>query len=131
MTETLPPPTVKRLSEYRIYKPNKQNNGAATKFQVKITEKDYVSAVDRKKVELFIVSTEQTGLDEKQNAKFAWNDPTKEVTMKLGIPDVSEMLITLRQMKKVAGTVDGKYKGLFHQNPKGNSSLVLERTDRG
>jgi len=121
--------------EYRIYKPNKKGAGAASKFQCKtktkkIGDKEYPELI------LFVETAPQTGTDDNDNASFAWAQQGKSpssVTMKLGMPDIGEMLLTLTGKTKFVGpppkagrTVES---GLFHQNKNGNTSLRLKWSD--
>lgn len=110
------------MSELRFYKPNKDGNGAASKIQLvdKLVEKD---GSKFNKVMLFWVSAQQNGKDEDDNAKFFWEPKDgRQVTMKLGDPDVGEILAVLNGMKKEAGSS----MGLFHKNENGNSSLQFK-----
>jgi hypothetical protein len=67
---------------------------------------------------LFLVMARQIPSDN-ENAAFAWSDENNVVKLKLGDPDVGELLAVLRGLKSEVGTG----KGLYHQNSKGNSSL--------
>jgi hypothetical protein len=119
--------------EYRIYKPNSKNSGAATKFQCRVKE---VGKGDKKYPELFLFveMAQQTGTDENDNAKFDWagkeNPNPKSVTMKLGLPDVGEILLVLMGRKKFVGPEPKEGQkiesGLFHQNNDGNTSMRLK-----
>lgn len=110
------------MSELRLYKPSKEGNGAASKIQLvdKIVEKDG-SKFNR--VMMFWVAAQQNGKDEDDNAKFFWEPKEgRQVTMKLGDPDVGEILAVLNGNKKEAGSS----MGLFHKNENGNSSLQFK-----
>mgnify|MGYP006408102513 FL=1 len=130
MTKAKPHP-----KEFRIYKPNNKSSGAASKFQCKtkwkkIGDKEYPEMV------LFLESASQTGTDDNGNASFGWSQQgksDKSVTMKLGMPDIGEMLLVLTGKTKFVGpppksgrTVEP---GLFHQNKNGNTSLRLKWSD--
>lgn len=104
-------------NEVRFYKPRKSNDGAATKLQQKIVAEKY-----GKKVYIFWVSTPQTGMKD-GNAAFAWKDADKEVTIKLEAVDMSQILTTLNGKTKETK--------LFHQNPKGNSTLTIQPYKEG
>lgn len=100
--------------EYRIYKPNKTNNGAASKIQCATKKKDgkYDEAM------LFWEMAPQTGTDDNDNASFDWkakDKETKSVLIKLGIVDVAEILLFLHGRKKEVK--------LFHQNNNGNTAM--------
>lgn len=122
----------KRYPEYRIYKPYKNGQGAAAGLQLKVTVDDERESWNGRNVDLFWVFTQQTGYDnEKDHATFGWDDQNKTITIKLGLPDVSEMLLVLSGRKEYVGpikTPDRKIElGLFHQNTKGNTVLRLRR----
>lgn len=110
------------MPSHRIYKPYKNDANQPTGHASKI---DY--RANNKKTEgvLFWTITKQTAVeDEKGNAAFGWEDPRKTVTMKLGLPDIGELLAVLEAQKDQAGPNNGK--GLFHQNKNGNSSLKFK-----
>lgn len=112
--------------EFRIYKPNRAGHGAASKFQCVIKKKKekYDELV------LFLESAKQEGVDANDNAKFAWSDKNNSVTMKLGLPDVGEMLLVLKGRKKYVGPPpkqEGAHEpGIYHQNQSGNTSLKMK-----
>tara|TARA_B100000676_G_C17873669_1_gene730029 strand:+ start:121 stop:669 length:549 start_codon:yes stop_codon:yes gene_type:complete len=120
--------------EYRIYKPNSKGTGAASKFQCRtkwktIDKSDYADLI------LFLESAQQTGFDSNKNASFGWsstNDKNKgkSVTMKLGLPDIGEILLVLKGRKTFVGPEPKQGRkiepGLYHQNNHGNTSLRLK-----
>lgn len=114
--------TKHRKPEFRIYKPNKNNNGAASSFQVRI---DVDEETGRRKCYLFLVSTPQTGKDEQGNSAFAWKDKDKSITMKLGLADIGEILAVLNGRKPIAGGD----KGFFHRNSNGSTTLTFSFKD--
>lgn len=109
------------MKNYRIYKPNKTNNGAASQFQLSYKK-------DKKfdNVMLFLEVTKQTGVDDNGNAKFGWDDPSKKITMKLEETDIGEILAVLNWQKPMAGTD----KGIFHKSAKGNTVLSFSRVEK-
>tara|TARA_R110002020_G_scaffold431514_1_gene641572 strand:- start:118 stop:627 length:510 start_codon:yes stop_codon:yes gene_type:complete len=110
---------VDRPVEYRIYKPYKQSDGAASGFQMKITH-DPEAKWNKRSVDLFWVATNQVGINpETKNPKFGWDDNSKSATMKLGLMDVGELLLIL-QGKKEEVT-------LYHQNRQGNTIVKLKK----
>ncbi len=124
---------VKRYPEYRIYKPFKSNTGAAVKFQIKLlTEKK--AGYTAREPQLFLVGAPQ-GPNVGENASFFWEDQAKAVTMKLGMPDVGEMLLVLGIKKEYVGPVMGEGRkvemGLYHNNPRGNTILRLKAAKNG
>jgi hypothetical protein len=117
------------FQEHRIYKPKQDNSGSASKLQLKQVPGKYGP-----ECYLFWVGTHQTGVDQNGNASFAWDDPTQSVTIKLEIPDIGEILSVLRHQKKFVGPEPkegSKPMGLFHKNPRGNTTMQLQRMDNG
>lgn len=55
-------------------------------------------------------------------------NPTRKVVFKVGAPDVAEMLAVLGGFKEAAGPLDkdGKPKGLYHKNSKGNCIFQMQ-----
>jgi len=108
------------MKEFRIYKPNKKAEGAAAKFQFVVKSRREGRFPEPM---LFLECAKQTGVDANDNASFDWtgqdNSTGNSVTVKLGIPDVSELLLALRKHKE-----EGK---LFHQNDKGNVTVSLKK----
>jgi hypothetical protein len=101
-----------RAKEFRIYKPNKTKNGSAIKFQGRYDEKSkYPEWL------MFLDGAIQTGEDENGNASFGWKEADKFVTLKLGIPDVSDLLAVISGRK-----VESK---LYHENTKGNTQFTF------
>lgn len=126
----------KKREQWRVYKPRKTNDGAASKLEMKIVteekEKDGKKFTVRD-VQLFWVATQQTGTDTNGNASFGWDDPKKSVTLKLGEVDLGELLAVLNGSKKHIGAPknDKGAGGLFHKNDKGSTAMTLERGDSG
>ena len=121
--------------EYRIYKPNSKGSGAASKFQCRTKWKS-VDGVDYADLILFLETAQQTGFDSNKNASFGWSSvknkdkKPKSVTMKLGLPDIGEMLLVLKGRKHFVGPEPKAGRkiepGLYHQKAKGNTSLRLK-----
>jgi len=110
---------IDRPVEYRIYKPYKDDQGAASGFQMKITH-DPEAKWNKRSVDLFWVATNQVGINsDTKNPKFGWDDSSKTATMKLGLMDVGELLLIL-QGKKEEVT-------LYHQNKHGNTIAKLKK----
>lgn len=117
---------MKALQEFRIYKPNNNKNGAASKLELR---NKTVEKGDNTYSEwmMFWTGANQTGEDANGNASFDWKTkekPGKEVVLKLGDPDIGELLAVLNKSKDKVGGPEGK--GLYHQNERGNSSLSFE-----
>lgn len=121
-------------NEFRVYKPNKDGSGAASKFQLRELktqrgDKEYSRFV------LYLTSASQIGMKD-GNAQFAWEDPTKCNNVMLAENDVGEFLLVLSGRKGGLGLPDkdGKFKGLYHKHPKDpkrNAVIRLDATDRG
>lgn len=120
----------RKATQWRCYKPRKGNDGAASKLEVKVVNKKCISkdgkTYEDREVMLFWVSTPQIGIDEKQNATFAWQDNEKTVTLKLGEADIGELLAVLSKQK----TNIGSDKGVFHKNDKGNSGFSFSYNEQ-
>ena len=91
---------MEHIKKYQIYKPRKDNNGAASQWSIQ-AEKNAV----------FLEISKQTG-----EKKFDWD---KKLIMKLGINDIGSLMSVLEKRE-----IETE---LFHQNPKGNSSLKLKK----
>lgn len=112
----------KQTKQFRIYKPTRSNNGAASSIDFRREEKEYG------KLLVFWVSTVQTGTDKDGNAQFAWKDKNKTVTLLLGTPDMAEILAVLKGIKQYAGLKGtGPKPTIFHKNEKGNKSFMFGR----
>jgi hypothetical protein len=112
------------MAQIRFYKPYSKDGqplGAASQF-------DYRPNPKKPEVLAFWDITKQTGEDENGNATFAWTkDKSKTIKVKLGLPDIGEILAVLKGVKGQAGTG----KGLFHKNATGNTSIVFQYYDGG
>lgn len=105
-----------------IVRANKQKNGSASRWELSRPK-------DNELPKLFLSAAKQEGENENGDATFAWrrynkDDKTwsntdKSVSMKLGTSDIGELLAVISGRKNAVG--NGK--GLFHENPKGNSTL--------
>jgi hypothetical protein len=122
--------TKKKYKEFRIYKPRNDGSGAASAFQLRSTTDP--ERIPQRELNLFLSMTNQTGYDkENDNALFGWQEDGKNITMKLGPPDVGDMLLVLSGRKEYVGPskkADRQVEsGLYHANPKGNTVLRLKR----
>lgn len=104
--------------EFRVYKPNKSNNGNASKFQLSVKANKYGDDVC-----IFIETTKQTGMDANDNATFAWKDKEQTITFKCEETDIGEILTVLNGVKDSLGQKGS----LYHQNNKGSTTLSLNR----
>ncbi len=119
------PNTVQYFPQYRIYKPNKANNGSATRLQLKVKQERF------RIVQFFWESAQQTGVDKDGNTSFAWDVPAKKVTFKMKDGDVGEILAVLNGLKQGAGQVkDGKSAGIFHKNLNGNTIFKFVKLEK-
>jgi len=119
------------MREYRVYKPNKAGNGAATKFQCVCKPRKGKTFAEPM---IFMETANQIGTDANGNAQFDWKQPgkmeTQSVLMKLGMNDVGEILAVLMNQKPMVGTVTSNFndsRGLYHQNANGNTVLKFGR----
>lgn len=104
-----------------LYKAKKDGNGAASQFSLS-SKKDCV----------FLEMTNQVGKDDKDNAKFDWDN---KIRFKLGSVDIGEILAVLAGVQQAVGPFDSsanRHKGLFHTNPNGNAILRFgkDKNDR-
>lgn len=125
----------KKSKEWRVYKPKKTNDGAASKLELSVEttekEKDGKKFTVREAL-VFWVSSKQTGTDNNGNASFGWSDEEKQVTLKLGEVDIGEMLTVLNGKKEATGGTTGTYAGkLFHKNSRGSTSFSLKKGTNG
>jgi hypothetical protein len=117
---------MKALQEFRIYKPTKEKKGAASKLELRQKEVQKGDFTYQEWM-MFWTGANQTGEDASGNASFDWKTkekPGKEVVLKLGDPDIGDLLAVLNKSKDKVGGPQGK--GLYHQNDRGNSSLSFE-----
>lgn len=126
-------------NEFRIYKPNGKNTGAASKLQLRVKPKDVTSRDGRTSTidvtMVFWESAPQTGKDANNNATFAWEDDKRKVAIKLGDADMAEILAVLSGKKPFAGPPAKPGAsfppGLFHKSTKGNSTFSLTKNENG
>lgn len=110
-------------TNFRIYKPRKDNDGSASSFE--ITE-NWKNKRKFDTVKIFLVGAKEIESDG-ENSAFAWSDKEnhsdKIINFKLGQSDLGELLAVLNRRKNSAGS--GKY-GIYHENQKGNSALQFK-----
>lgn len=102
-----------------LYKPRTSGDGAASQWSLG-SKRDCV----------FLEMANQAGKDDSGNARFDWGNKLK---FKLGIADISELLLVLSGEKLGVGPVDqstGKGKGLYHSNPSGDAVLYFGKDDK-
>lgn len=109
------PQTQNRFRELKFYKPRPNGQGAASTWSF-VPEKEAV----------FLKVAAQVPSDG-EHARFDWE---KGLTVKLGLPDLGELLAVLTGRKPGAGPKrdDGKFAGLFHRSPRGDASLAFVRS---
>lgn len=109
--------------EFRMYKPQKSGTGAASAIQMVMKE-----VKGRYETQLFWVATQQIP-SANENAAFGWKDKGKTVTIKLGEPDIGEILAVVNGAKDSMGrkeSPDKPGKGLYHQSPAGSTTMTLQ-----
>lgn len=109
-----------KFREIRIYRSNKDNNGFASAWQLAHKpENKYEPYI------FFLTMAKQIGLDDKDNAKYDWDNSIK---VKLSEFDLGEVIAVLDGRKASLG-----YKGsLFHQSPNGSNKVIkLDSSDKG
>lgn len=98
---------------YRVYRPNSNNNGSATEWQLSYKENEKYD-----KFHMFLVGANQTGTDDNGNAQFNWKET--KLNVKLGEADIGEFLAVLSRRKDSIYT-----KGtMFHNTPGGGNKVV-------
>lgn len=103
-----------------LYKAKNDGHGAASQWNLG-SKKDCV----------FLEMANQTGKDDKGNARFDWEN---KIRFKLGEADIGEILAVLVGLQSGVGTFDSsknKHKGLFHSNQNGNSILYFGKDEYG
>jgi hypothetical protein len=107
----------KYITPFRIFKPRKNGAGAASQWEFSMENKC-----------MFVEFANQKDGD-MNNTSFDWNQKS---IMKLSIIDIGEILAVFLKMQNGIGLQDseGKYKGLYHQNPKGNKILQLAKNTK-
>lgn len=105
----------KFVENYRIYKPNKNNNGAASQF---------CWSPDKKCVFLEMAS-QLSEKDSNGNSTFDWKN---KLSFKLEDIDIAQLLCVLRGIKNSVGYGD---KGLFHSFGNHNAILRFQKGDKG
>lgn len=103
-----------------FYKARNDGSGAASQWNLS-SQKDCV----------FLEMANQTGKDDKGNARFDWDN---KIRFKLGEADIGELLAVLVGLQNGVGPFDtskGKHKGLFHSNPSGNAILYFGKDEHG
>lgn len=99
--------------EFRLYRPNKKNNGTAFAAQLSFKKENKFNPWM-----LFFVMAPQTGFDDNNNASFDWND--KSITVKMGDNDIGEFISVLEGRKLEVGTKGS----LFHETPGGGNKII-------
>jgi hypothetical protein len=77
-----------------VYKPNREAKGNALKLELRLQPQFSEEGYQRKPAGgLFLDLVAQTGVDQNKNATFGWGDDAGKLTAKLGLPDMSRMLL--------------------------------------
>jgi hypothetical protein len=119
-----------RTKEYRIYKPTKSGEGAATKINIVLKTPKRPDGTDGfPKLMMFLVSAPQVPSTDPENAAFGWED--QNITAQLGDVDISAIIAVLDGRKEALGrNKDGQWSGLYHENAKGNTVIKLAWNDQ-
>lgn len=109
----------KTYPRFSMYRAQRDGKGAASQWQ--INDKG-----------LFIDIANQTGTTPEGNGVFGWRgkDGESSITMKLGLPDIGELLAVLNGIKDGCGQekMEGgkvSYGNLFHKNANGSTTLAF------
>ena len=105
----------KLIKAYKIFKPNKTNNGAASQF----------SWAQDKKCMFLEAASQLPTKDQEGNSTFDWKN---KLSFKLGEVDIAQILCVLRGIKDSVGYGD---KGLFHSFGNNNAVLRFQKGDKG
>ncbi len=92
------------MSNYRVYKANKQGTGSATEWQLSFKGQEKFSPW-----KLFFSIAKQLEKDANGNPRFDWDNA---ICVKMDITDISEIIAVLEDQQKEAGN-GGK---IFHQH---------------
>lgn len=80
-----------------FFKPMKSGSGAAVKFDTRLTPilnaKGFIGEVDGG---CYLELVAQSGTDDAGNPTFGWQDVQTRITTKLGLPDISALLLGIR-----------------------------------
>jgi hypothetical protein len=111
--------TPAKSKQYRIYKPNPNNNGAASYWQLSYKDQDRYNPY-----KVFLVVAKQIKSDN-DNAKFDWDNG---INVKLEENDLGEIIAVLDKRKESLGSKGS----LFHKTPSGGNKVIsLDKTDAG
>ena len=119
-----------------VYKPRPDGSGAALKLDLRLkpirNDKGYIQAVEGG---LFLELAAQVGKGEDGYARFGWQDEGR-LTAKLGVPDISAILLGLRYVRQLVkkvpdgirakGDQDGTSLGLFHKFGDDSTAINLK-----
>jgi hypothetical protein len=110
-----------------IYKAKKAGGGVAAKFNLRIQaqwpeEGDYVESVEGGLFVDLVPQAETKGV----NATFDWKSP---ITAKLGLTDVSALLVAYREVRGRLGDVPGYLQA--KQNPQANTVSLFHKNEKG
>lgn len=119
-----------------VYKPRQDGSGAALKLDLRLTpsfnEKGFVHKVDGG---LYLELAAQTGKGDDGYARFGWQEDSR-LTAKLGVPDISAILLALRTVRVVGKKIpegiraktdtEGTTVGLFHRFDKDTTAIDVK-----
>lgn len=113
--ESQPQSGQNRFRELKFYKPRQNGQGAASTW-----------SFSAEKQAVFLEMANQMPSDS-EHARFDWDN---RLALKLGLPDLGELLAVLDGRKPAAGPKrdDGKFSGLFHRSTRGDAALAFARS---
>ncbi len=119
--------TTLRPEPFTVYKPQKSGSGVVAKFNMRLDpvwEGDYVKQVDGG---LFLDLVAQ-GPDKNGFPSFKWDDKASTVTAKLGLPDLSGLVVAIRDFR-VRGLEVPTYLRGKPATAKPNTVVLFHKTD--
>lgn len=131
-----------------IHKPNMKGTGQALKLQLRLAPKwvateggqGYFDAAANKQGGLFLEIAPQGPKDGKGNPTFLWQDAEKLIRCKLGIPDMTGLLVAIREFRLARAEVpvylqdrknpQSNVVSLFHKNKTGSTIISYTLEDQ-
>lgn len=121
--------------QHIIHKPTKQGNGQALKLQLRLKPKWVPSAnggffdKEANKEGGFFLEIAAQGPKSGEHPTFLWNDEATLVRCKLGMADISGLLVAIRQVRKLGMDVPAYLQGT--QQPKPNVVSLFHKSAKG
>lgn len=134
------------LSPRVFHKPTAAGTGKALKVELRLNPKWIKTEAgpayfDKESVRgggLYLELTPQIGKDASGNAKFAWTDEKKLIRVKLGVPDLSALLVSIRAVRILGHEVPKTHRNkagdpytvsLFHKTPTTTTGITYTFVD--